>query len=64
MKKLSLRTLIQNLYSLWVYDYHAWDTSLLGRIEYSEKMIVDYERWNRIVRKFDEYKGVLADSNE
>lgn len=22
MKKLSLRTLIQNLYSLWVYDYH------------------------------------------
>lgn len=64
MKKTSVKTFIQNLYSLWVYDYHAWDTSLLGKLDYLEKKIEAHEKWNRILPLLDTYKGELADSKE
>ncbi|MBQ7631953.1 MAG: hypothetical protein IJS82_04250 [Paludibacteraceae bacterium] len=64
MKKLSLRTFIQNLYSLWVYDFHSWDTSLSGKIDYIEKNIAKKEKWDRIVSLLENYKGELSDSRE
>lgn len=39
MKKISLRTFIQNLYSLWVYDFHAHDLMSSGRITYIEQCV-------------------------
>lgn len=44
MKKLSLRTLIQNLYSLWVYDYHKEYNQLKGELY----ILVKDLRWQTI----------------
>lgn len=42
MRRLSLRTFIQNLYSLWVYDYHNDDNRLKSRAEYLETQLEWY----------------------
>lgn len=57
MKKLSLRTFIQNLYSLWVYDYHMTDLEARFRLDVLEK-------WGKLQKQLSYYNGELSNSPE
>ena len=60
MKKLSLRTFIQNLYSLWVYDYHSDDNRLKREMDYLSKQLC----WQRMQNVAWRLKGTAEDNDE
>lgn len=60
MKKPSFRTFIQNLYSLWVYDYHQQDLELRKENQWQQKNL----RWLKIQNAALKAAGTSEDCPE
>lgn len=64
MNKPNLRTFIQNLYSLWVYDFHAQDLHLNGQLNWLQSEYFKKNKWNKIAMSLTNYSNPLFQAGE